>query len=108
MTTQRRKTRAWVLIALGVTIVVFIGLTAWTQALPQLHGAAFSIKDMLVRIGAILSGVFGVLFGLTALLPWLLDRLEARHFVSFVAARHVRSQKSGFLAVISILSICGV
>ncbi|MEO8877293.1 MAG: ABC transporter permease, partial [Polyangiaceae bacterium] len=83
-------------------------LTAWTQTLPATHGATFSLKDMLVRIGAILSGVFVVLFGLTALLPWLLDRLEGRSFTSFVAARHVRSQRSGFLAVISILSICGV
>ena len=107
-TTQRKKTRGWVLIALAISCVLFAGLTFWTQKLPNTHGASFSIKDMLVRIGAILSGVFAVLFALTALLPWLLDRLEARHFVSFVAARHVRSQKSGFLAVISILSICGV
>ncbi|MGH7285396.1 MAG: FtsX-like permease family protein [Polyangiaceae bacterium] len=108
MSAERTKTRGWVLIALGFSAIAFIGLTAWTQALPKLHGSAFSLKDMIVRIGAIVSGVCAVLFMLTALLPWLLDRLEARHFVSFVAARHVRSQKSGFLAVISILSICGV
>jgi lipoprotein-releasing system permease protein len=41
-------------------------------------------------------------------LPWALDRLEGRGFVSFVAARHVRASKSGFLTVISILSIAGV
>jgi lipoprotein-releasing system permease protein len=45
---------------------------------------------------------------LSALLPWVLDRLERRAFESFVSARHVRSQKSGFLTVISVLSICGV
>ena len=45
---------------------------------------------------------------LAALLPWLLDRLEGRTFVSFVATRHVRSQKSGFLTVVSVLSICAV
>jgi lipoprotein-releasing system permease protein len=37
-----------------------------------------------------------------------MDRMEGRTFVSFVATRHVRSQKSGFLTVISVLSICGV
>ena len=40
--------------------------------------------------------------------PWLMDRFEGRGFVSFVAARHVRAQKSGFLTVISLLSISGV
>ncbi len=108
MSASRRRASTWVLVALAVSAAAFIGLTAWTQALPKLHGSAFSIKDMLVRLGAILTGVFAVLFLLTATLPWLLDRLEGRTFVSFVAARHVRSQKSGFLAVISILSICGV
>src|SRR5205814_10122763 len=41
-------------------------------------------------------------------LPFILDRLEGKSFTSFVSARHVRSQKSGFLTVISVLSICGV
>jgi lipoprotein-releasing system permease protein len=45
---------------------------------------------------------------LAATLPWLLDRLEGRSFISFVGARHVRATKSGFLTVISVLSICGV
>jgi lipoprotein-releasing system permease protein len=34
--------------------------------------------------------------------------VEGRSFVPFIAARHVRSSKSGFLTVISILSILGV
>jgi lipoprotein-releasing system permease protein len=49
--------------------------------------------------------LFGVL---SALLPVLLDALERRSFVSFVAARHVRATKSGFLTVISVLSMAGV
>ncbi|HEY8943539.1 MAG TPA: ABC transporter permease, partial [Polyangiaceae bacterium] len=38
----------------------------------------------------------------------VLDRVERSGFVSFVAARHVRAHKSGFLTVISVLSISGV
>ncbi|MEO8797230.1 MAG: hypothetical protein ABI551_05035 [Polyangiaceae bacterium] len=91
MSASRRRASTWVLVALAVSAAAFIGLTAWTQALPKLHGSAFSVKDMLVRLGAILTGVFAVLFLLTATLPWLLDRLEGRTFVSFVAVRHVRS-----------------
>jgi lipoprotein-releasing system permease protein len=73
-----------------------------------LRGSMWSLKDTLVKAGAIVSGVLFLLTFLTALLPWVLDRLEARAFPSFVSARHVRSQKSGFLTVISVLSICGV
>ncbi len=88
--------------------VVFGGLTFWTFRLPILRGSAWSLKDTLIRAGAILSGVLFILTVLAAALPWLLDRLEGRRFESFVGARHVRSQKSGFLTVISVLSICGV
>jgi lipoprotein-releasing system permease protein len=49
-----------------------------------------------------------VLWVLAAVMPIALNRLEGRKFESFVAARHVRSQKSGFLTVISVLSISGV
>jgi lipoprotein-releasing system permease protein len=88
--------------------LAFAGLTFWTTRLPLLRGSMWSLKDTLVKAGAIVSGVFYVLTLLSALLPWVLDRLERRAFESFVSARHVRSQKSGFLTVISVLSICGV
>ncbi|HVJ88691.1 MAG TPA: ABC transporter permease, partial [Labilithrix sp.] len=46
----------------------------------------------------------------TVLVVWIIGLIlgRAHGFSSFVAARHVRSQKSGFLTVISVLSICGV
>jgi lipoprotein-releasing system permease protein len=88
--------------------VSFGALTFWTTRLPVLRGSMWSLKDTLVKSGAIVSGVLFLLTLLSALLPWILDRLERRSFVSFVSARHVRSQKSGFLTVISVLSICGV
>jgi lipoprotein-releasing system permease protein len=68
----------------------------------------WSLKDTLVKGGAVVSGVLFILFSIALLLPWLLDRLEGQTFSSFVGARHVRSPKSGFLTVISVLSICGV
>jgi len=54
------------------------------------------------------SGVGAVLVAVALLLPTVLNALESRGFTSFVAARHVRSQKSGFLTIISVLSICGI
>ena len=88
--------------------LAFAGLTVWTRHLPVLRGSMWTLKDTLVRAGAVVTGVAFVLWLLASLLPILLNRLEGRRFESFVAARHVRSQKSGFLTVISVLSICGV
>jgi lipoprotein-releasing system permease protein len=88
--------------------VAFAALTMWTRRLPILRGSMWSLKDTLVKSSAISSGVLFLLTLLLALLPWILDRLEHGRFESFVSARHVRSQKSGFLTVISVLSICGV
>ncbi|MEI7893216.1 MAG: ABC transporter permease [Myxococcales bacterium] len=86
----------------------FAALTVWTQRLAVLRGPAWSVRDALVRASAIVTGVVFLIGVLAALLPLLLDRLEGRTFPAFVAARHVRSQKSGFLTAISALSILGV
>jgi len=88
--------------------VAFGGLTYWTLRLPVLRGSMWNLKDTLIRAGAVATGILFVLWVLAALMPIALNRLEARNFESFVAARHVRSQKSGFLTVISVLSISGV
>jgi lipoprotein-releasing system permease protein len=103
---QRRRS---VFYALGIVFgLTFAGLAYFISRLPTLRGTAFSLKDAIIRGCAIVSAVFFVLVLLSALLPWLLDRLEGRSFSSFVGARHIRAQKSGFLTVISVLSICGV
>jgi lipoprotein-releasing system permease protein len=86
----------------------FAGLTYWTHRLPVLRGSMWTLKDTLIRAGAVATGVLFVLWVLARSLPVLLDRLEKGTFQEFVAARHVRSQKSGFLTVISVLSIAGV
>jgi lipoprotein-releasing system permease protein len=64
--------------------------------------------DTTVSAFALLCVALFVVAVLAAILPWLLDRLEGRTFVTLVATRHVRSQKSGFLTVVSVLSICAV
>jgi lipoprotein-releasing system permease protein len=76
--------------------------------LPPPHGATFKFNEEVIRYGAAATAVFFAVFLLIALMPWVFDRLEGQSFRSFVAMRHVRASKSGFLTVISILSICGV
>lgn len=93
------------LVALGL---VAGGLVFVVKGLPNMRGTAWTLQDTIIRAAAILSSVAVIVVVLALLLPYMLDRLEGRRFTSFVAARHVRSQKSGFLTVISVLSICGV
>ncbi len=86
----------------------FLRLTYWTTQLPVLRGSAWSVKDAAIRAGALASGLLFLWTGLAILVPVLFDLFEKRAFSLFVAIRHVRSQKSGFLSVISVLSIAGV
>lgn len=86
----------------------FLGLALWTERLPKLRGSAWTLRDMVVRAGAIVAGVLFLVGAVVSLLPWLLDILEKRSFSSYVAARHVRAKKSGFLTLISGLSIFAV
>jgi lipoprotein-releasing system permease protein len=105
-----RKERArGVLQTVGASLgALFLALSFWTEKLPKLRGAAWTLRDMLVRAGAILAGVLFLVGTVVALLPWLLDVLERRSFSSYIAARHVRAKKSGFLTLISGLSIFAV
>ncbi|MBK9258933.1 MAG: ABC transporter permease [Polyangiaceae bacterium] len=68
----------------------------------------FRLKDEIIGFAALGVSVFFLLGVLSALLPVLLDALERRTFTSYVGARHVRATKSGFLTVISVLSMAGV
>ncbi len=95
--------------ALGVICgVAFVTLTGWTTKLPVLRGSAWSLKDTLIRAGALTTGLVFLWALLAIIVPFVFDRLEGRAFTFFVAVRHVRSQKSGFLSIISVLSIAGV
>src|SRR5579863_6765333 len=92
----------------GVSLATFVGLTAWLKRLPALRGSAWTLKDLLVRVGAVAAGVAFVLCVIFLSIPLILDRLEASAFPRFVAARHVRAKKSGFLTLVSVLSIFAV
>jgi len=103
-----KSIRTFLRVTLGALILVAGTLDFWVINTPATRNTAWSIRDMSLRVGAIVTSVFAVVVLLALLLPYLLDRLEGDRFTSFVAARHVRSQKSGFLTIISVLSICGV
>jgi len=87
---------------------VFAGLAYKASRLPAPHGSTFKLREEIVRYGAAGTAVVFVIALMVSLMPWFFDRLEGRSFRSFVAVRHVRASKSGFLTVISVLSICGV
>ncbi len=92
----------------GTTALCLASLCWWAYRLPQSKTGVFVLWHQLVRGGAVVAGVT-CLFGIMGiLLPKVLDYIEHRGFVAFVAARHVRANKSGFLTIISILSISGV
>jgi lipoprotein-releasing system permease protein len=106
---RRKETTRWVLQSIGAGLgALFIGFTLWTERLPLLRGSAWTLRDALVRSAAIATGVLFLVGTVVALLPWGLDRLERGSFATYVAARHVRAKKSGFLTLISGLSIFAV
>ncbi len=86
----------------------FVWAAHLTSRLPELRGSAWTMRDALVRAGAIVAGVLFLVATVVALVPWCLDRLEGGSFSVYVAARHVRAKKSGFLTLISGLSIFAV
>jgi len=92
----------------ATALIAFAVLSMWTLRLPQPRGSVFILWHQFVRIGAVLSGVALLFLCMALLLPKVLNRIELRGFIPFVAVRHVRAQKSGFLTVISGLSIAGV
>src|SRR5262245_40774577 len=96
----------WILT--GLCFAGVMGLGVWAVYLPETRGGAFNPWHQGIRIGVVVLGMGFVLSGSALALPRLLVLFEGRGFVSFIAARHVRSSKSGFLTVISVLSIAGV
>lgn len=88
--------------------VNFVLWGAWSLALPELKGTAFNLSHQLIRGAAVLSATFTMISLLSLAIPQILNLFERGSFIPFVAARHVRSKKSGFLTIISLLSISGV
>ena len=91
-----------------VCFVAGVGFSTWSFTLPEPVGTYFVLWHQVVRVSA---AAFTTLFIINAMglgVPLALNRIENSSVVGFVAARHVRASKSGFLTVISILSIFGV
>lgn len=92
----------------GLMLAGAVGLGVWSARLPEPGGSYFVLWHQVVRVGAAVCATVFVISAILLALPWVFNWLENRGFTSFVAVRHVRSQKSGFLTVISILSTGGV
>jgi lipoprotein-releasing system permease protein len=96
----------WIVTMFGLVSAAVLGW--WAYRLPEPRGSYFVLWHQVVRVGAAL-GATAFWFGVMGLLlPSVLNRLEGWGFTNFMAVRHVRSGKSGFLTVISFLSIAGV
>jgi lipoprotein-releasing system permease protein len=101
----------WRSLMAGITTVCFAAFAIfgfWAIRLPTPRGTYFVLWHQIVRVTAVLTGMGFILGAMALLIPRAFDRFEGQSFVPFIAARHVRSQKSGFLTVISVLSIAGV
>ncbi len=103
-----RYLRSFLRLAFVALAAAFGVASLLTLRQPPRLRAGWSLDDAAIRVGAVLLGVGLVVSALAAVLPGILDLLERRGFSAFVGARHVRSQKSGFLTIISVLSIFGV
>ncbi len=100
-----RRLMAAVTILLGITAG---SMAAWTFTLPASGHGPFVVQHEAIRLSATLSVTLFTLFVLGHGVPVALRLIEKGGFAPFVAARHVRSEKSGFLTVISLLSMGGV
>jgi lipoprotein-releasing system permease protein len=92
----------------GITFVGVVGLGTWSEQLPEPGGMYFVLWHQIVRGGAAVCAMLFVFGAILMVLPWVFNWLEGKGFTPFIAVRHVRSQKSGFLTIISILSMGGV
>jgi lipoprotein-releasing system permease protein len=104
----RGRFRRVLWIVTGLCFVGVLGLGAWALRLPEGRAMYFVLWHQVVRVGVVLCVVGFVCGSIALALPRVLDLFEGRNFVAFIAARHVRSSKSGFLTIISLLSVVGV
>lgn len=108
---RMHKKRGWAGVFAGLLAfdaLLFAILVTWVVLLPPQRGSSFILWQQLVRIAAILTGTSLTIGAMSYRLPRVLNLIEQGGFIPYVAARHVRAHKSGFLTVISGLSIGGV
>jgi lipoprotein-releasing system permease protein len=100
---KRWRERIWY----GVDALLLIAVSAAFAFLPtRPHSADPNALTLPLLKHAITT--LAVLRLVIRLVPRLLDLIERIHYQPLVAARHLRSRKSGFLAAISVLSILAV
>jgi len=95
----------WLAAVAGLVLIVLVTITA---GMKEVRGVPFAPWQQAIRISTLVMAFVFVVAVLVSLLPMLLNALEHWTFVSFVGARHIRATKSGFLTVISVLSVLGV
>ena len=106
----RARSPMRMMVGLGGGLMGFGFAALLTYALTTPRDPNISFDPVLdpVRYASLALGIGCLIFVLLALMPMLLNLVERTGFVQFVAARHVRASKSGFLTIISVLSILGV
>ncbi len=95
----------WFGALVGVSALV---LTTINVSLRAPINGRYDLVQEIVRASALLCGVIFMVYSLLALLPVGLEALQRHGFVAFVSGRMLSATKSGFLTVISVLSILGV
>ncbi len=104
----RRNSRAGALV-FTIQVGLYTALLTWEALhLPEPRSGVFVVSHQLIRADAALNLTLFVVCLLATVMPTILNWFERGDFISFVAARHVRAKKSGFLTIISLLSILGV
>lgn len=99
----RARTRIWIAVD-----VLLLAAVSWALLALPAQPASSTSKDVALPVLRHVLTTLGVLRLLVRLLPVALSAVEARGFKALVAARHLRSKKSGFLAAISLLSVLAV
>ena len=87
----------WRNLMAGITTVCLAAFTVfgfWAARLPTPRGTYFVLWHQIVRVAAVVTGMGFILGAMALLIPRVFDRFEGQSFVPFIAARHVRSQKS--------------
>jgi lipoprotein-releasing system permease protein len=103
---QQGKARGAIWAAFSTIFGIATGILGFfASRITRERNQPFKLTDEILGFSALGVSVLFLFGVLSALLPVLLDALERRTFTSFVAARHVRATKSGFLTVISVLSM---
>jgi lipoprotein-releasing system permease protein len=100
---SRTRARVWVGLDAVLVCAVAWAIVALPSQPPLSDPRALQLPVLRYALIA-----FGVIRLLIRVLPYVLSGIERVGFKASVAARHLRSKKSGFLAAISLLSVLAV